>query len=55
MADQLREALALVETNPAAASGKNDPFIIRLAVERQVEKQIDEENYLHRVGILRLL
>ena len=48
--DQLRDALNLVEQNPAAASGKNDPFIVRLAVERQVEKQIEEENYLHRVG-----
>lgn len=47
--EQLRDALALSETNPAAASGKGDPFIVRLVVERQVEKQIDEENYLHRV------
>lgn len=48
--EQLKEALTLSETNPAAASGKGDPFIVRLVVERQVEKQIDEENYLHRVS-----
>ena len=29
----------------------NDPFIVRLAVERNVERQIDEENYLHRVSL----
>ena len=50
--DQLREALNLADSNPGAASGKNDPFIVRLSVERQVQKQIDEENYLHRVRLL---
>ncbi|KAI9659254.1 MAG: hypothetical protein M1829_006594 [Trizodia sp. TS-e1964] len=44
----LQEALGLVDTDPHAASGKGDPFIIKLGVERQIEKQIDEENYLHR-------
>jgi peptidoglycan hydrolase-like protein with peptidoglycan-binding domain len=44
-----QEALGLAETDPSATSGKNDPFIIRLGVERQVERQIDEENYLHMV------
>ncbi|KAL2356109.1 PH domain protein [Cryomyces antarcticus] len=44
----LEEALAAVDSAPAAAAGKNDPFIVRLQVDRQVEKQIDEENYLHR-------
>lgn len=29
--------------------GRADPFIVRLNVDRMVEKQIDEENYLHRV------
>lgn len=46
----LQEALGLVDTDPSATSGKGDPFIMRLSVERQVEKQIEEENYLHRVG-----
>lgn len=45
----LQEALGLAETDPSATSGKNDPFIVRMSVERQVERQIDEENYLHRV------
>ncbi|KAE9977572.1 hypothetical protein BLS_001281 [Venturia inaequalis] len=43
-----QEALAVVDTNPHAIAGKDDPFLIRLNVERQVEKQVDEENYLHR-------
>lgn len=46
----LHDAIAVAESDPAAASGKNDPFIVRLSVERQVEKQIEEENYLHRVS-----
>lgn len=48
--DHLRESLALSQSHPSAASGKFDPYIARLAVDRQVEKQIDEENYLHRVS-----
>ncbi|EAW06858.1 SLM1 family PH domain-containing protein [Aspergillus clavatus NRRL 1] len=45
---QLHEALGLVDTDPSATSGKGDPFIVRLNVDRQIEKQIEEENYLHR-------
>ena len=45
----LQEALGLVDIEPSATSGKGDPFIVRMSVERQVERQIDEENYLHRV------
>jgi hypothetical protein len=45
----LEEALALVDSDPAAVAGKGDPFVVRLGVDRQVERQIDEENYLHRV------
>lgn len=30
-------------------SGKTDPFLAKLGVDRCVEKQVDEENYLHRV------
>ncbi|CAE7209905.1 ph domain protein [Pyrenophora teres f. teres] len=44
----LEEALALVDSDPAAIAGKGDPYVVRLGVERQVERQIDEENYLHR-------
>ncbi|ODH51396.1 hypothetical protein GX48_02452 [Paracoccidioides brasiliensis] len=44
----LQEALGLVDTDPAATSGKGDPFLVRCAVQKQLAKQIDEENYLHR-------
>lgn len=30
---------------------KTDPFLVKLGVDRAIEKQIDEENYLHRVRI----
>ena len=45
----LQEALGMVDTDPGATSGKGDPYIVKLGVDRQVERQIDEENYLHRV------
>ena len=41
----------MVDHDAAATSGKGDPFIIKLGVDRQVEKQIEEENYLHRVSL----
>lgn len=49
----LEEALSAADRDPENTVGKDDPFVIRLAVDRQVERQIDEENYLHRV-IIRL-
>ena len=45
----LEESLALVDSDPSAIAGKGDPYVVRLGVDRQVERQIDEENYLHRV------
>ena len=45
----LQDAIENVEAHPAEAVGKGDPFLVRMTVERQVEKQLDEENYLHRV------
>lgn len=48
----LQEALGLVDTESSATVGRGDPFIVRLRVERQVGRQIDEENYLHRVSDL---
>ena len=33
----------------ANADAKNDPYLIRLAADRQLGRQIEEENYLHRV------
>ncbi|KAJ5638102.1 hypothetical protein N7490_007981 [Penicillium lividum] len=44
----LQESLGFVDTDPSATAGKGDPLLMRLNVERQVEKQIEEENYLHR-------
>ncbi|KAI9729088.1 MAG: hypothetical protein M1828_000173 [Chrysothrix sp. TS-e1954] len=44
----LQDALNMSERDPSSASGKGDPFIVRMAVHRHVEKQIEEENYLHR-------
>jgi hypothetical protein len=49
--DGLQEALGYIDSSPAAVAGKGDPYIIKLSVDKQVKKQIDEENYLHRVCI----
>ena len=49
MVRNLHEALGLVDTDPSATAGRGDPFIVRLAVEKQIDKQIEEENYLHMV------
>ena len=51
----LQDSLAMSERDPSSATGKNDPFIIRMSVHRQVEKQIEEENYLHRVSVSNLM
>ncbi|KAI5284534.1 hypothetical protein KEM54_001264 [Ascosphaera aggregata] len=44
---QLQEALSYVDSDPSAITGKGDPFIVRMSVDRQVKRQIEEENYLH--------
>ena len=46
---ELSDALHTSESDPSSAVGKSDPFIVRLGVDRQLERQIEEENYLHRV------
>lgn len=48
----LQEALAVADTDPNASHGKSDPYIVKLAVDRQLERQIEEENYLHRVSVV---
>ncbi|KAF2099998.1 hypothetical protein NA57DRAFT_37673 [Rhizodiscina lignyota] len=48
MVAHLEEALAAADQDPESTVGKEDPFVIKLGVDRQVERQIDEENYLHR-------
>ncbi|KAI5806250.1 hypothetical protein EDC01DRAFT_639283 [Geopyxis carbonaria] len=40
---RLQEALSTVDSNPA-----KDPYLSRLAVEKQLRKYLHEENYLHR-------
>jgi ribosomal protein L9 len=50
-----QEALGSVDHDSAVSSGKGDPFIVKMGVDRQVERQIDEENYLHRVCSFRLV
>jgi len=47
---ELQESLGISEKE--SLSGKGDAFIVKLAVERQLERQIEEENYLHRVSLL---
>lgn len=46
----LAEALGQASVDPAQMTGKQDPYLLRLAADRQLERQIDEENYLHQVG-----
>lgn len=48
--EKLQEALQHADHEDGSATGKNDPFVVKLGVDRMVEKQIDEENYLHRVS-----
>lgn len=49
--NNLQEALGQSSVDAAQQTGKSDPYLLKLAVDRQVERQIDEENYLHQVGI----
>jgi hypothetical protein len=51
----LEEALQAVDIDPTSVAGKGDPYVVRLSVERQIERQIDEENYLHRVSAKTLI
>jgi hypothetical protein len=46
----LQDALGQSELDSSLVTGKQDPYLLRLAVDRQVERQIDEENYLHQVS-----
>jgi hypothetical protein len=51
----LQDVLGKNELDDSLTTGKQDPFLLRLAVDRQVERQLDEENYLHQVWILPLV
>jgi hypothetical protein len=45
----LQDVLGQSEVDSSLTTGKQDPYLLRLAADRQLEKQIDEENYLHQV------
>jgi len=49
---QLQEAIQTLEVDPSNASGKSEPYIVRLHVENQIRRQLAEENYLHKVSII---
>ncbi|KUI59435.1 Phosphatidylinositol 4,5-bisphosphate-binding protein SLM1 [Cytospora mali] len=44
----LQETLGKSDLDTAMTTGKEDPYLLRLAVDRQLERQLDEENYLHQ-------
>lgn len=46
----LGDSLGQSDIDASQMTGKQDPYLLRLAVERQLERQIDEENYLHQVS-----
>ncbi|KAK4179734.1 hypothetical protein QBC36DRAFT_63745 [Triangularia setosa] len=46
--NHLQDILGQTELDTALTTGKQDPYLLRLNVDRQLEKQIDEENYLHQ-------
>lgn len=48
--NSLQEALGQSDIDSSQMTGKQDPYLLKLAVDRQVERQIDEENYLHQVS-----
>jgi hypothetical protein len=49
----LQDTLGQAELDSATTTGKQDPYLLRLGVDRQLDKQIEEENYLHQVGVTR--
>ncbi|GJN71588.1 PH domain-containing protein [Purpureocillium lilacinum] len=46
--NSLSDVLDKNEVDASSTTGKQDPYLLRLAVDHQVERQIDEENYLHQ-------
>lgn len=46
----LQDGLGQSDVDPSQQTGRQDPYLLKLQVDRQVEKQIDEENYLHQVS-----
>lgn len=53
--DHTRKAVAALQdvlgkngADDASTTGKQDPYLMRLAVDHQLQRQLDEENYLHQ-------
>lgn len=46
--NELEEYLGIFSIDPAQATGKKDPYLLKLTVDHLIEKQIEEENYLHQ-------
>ncbi|KAH8661363.1 hypothetical protein BGZ60DRAFT_381241 [Tricladium varicosporioides] len=46
--NNFQDGLGQADADPSQVTGKQDPYLLKLVVDRQVEKQIDEENYLHQ-------
>lgn len=46
----VRNLQEVLESVDSASSAKGDPYLVRLSVDKQVEKQLEEENYLHRAS-----
>jgi hypothetical protein len=44
----LSDALGRSDISTGDSAGKQDPYLLRMAVDRQIERQLDEENYLHQ-------
>lgn len=45
---ELQESLGLIDTDYVHMSSKRDPYLLKLATDHLVERQIAEENYLHQ-------
>ena len=48
---QLSEAIQALNTESHSVVGKNEPYLARLQAERQVRRQLVEENHLHKVSL----
>lgn len=45
---RLQDSLTMLEANPENSSGSKDPYLIRITLEKQLHRMLNEENYLHR-------
>ncbi|GMF02507.1 unnamed protein product [[Candida] boidinii] len=44
-------SIELAKSNPSNLNPKNDPYLLKLNLERSIRKQLTEENYLHEAFI----